>query len=82
MAEKFKVRVILAVGLSEDVHYHEFTKEGISEQDIFKKITCKDWFSYQRETIIHGKPELTTAYHEFINTKYITDICIWKEQKK
>ena len=59
-----------------------FPWKALAKKEIFKQIKNEEWFTYQRCYIIHGSPESSTVYHEFIQTKHITDICIWKENTK
>lgn len=75
--KNFKVTVIMIIGMSEEVHYHDFYMEAKDEISVFKKIKRKKWFHYTRETkaTIKGVTKIKT-YTEFIQTKHISDICI------
>lgn len=79
---EFKVTITMAVGLSEEPAYHEYTLEGESENEVFLSIVKSEWFIGKRFTKFHNRPDLDRTYHDFIQTKHIADICIWEEKKQ
>lgn len=78
---KYKVIINLAAGTSDGLLCHEFVKEAESEIELFKAIANSEWYTYTRNVKFHNRPDLNNVYHEFIQTKYIADLCIMKEIK-